>query len=437
MKRLCVLLIVLMLLLPVSGCGDKMEEKQGVPVSLVIIAGRHANANMFTEDMLETVRFWVNQTIQEKEDSKGYHAEADISIIVCDGDPRKVPVESDGRNLLKVDAPNSKKYEEGKEKIADKVIEFLTNEALKADDPEVDLLKAVSQAQDILNSRKNTEHHILILDTGITTSGYLDMRRVDFINTDTTGVLAAIQEGIPNLTGTKITFLGIGNVSSNQPELSSKSSKDRLVTLWTAIFESAGGELTDTLYISENYGSPMEFSEDGTGYPPVGTVFFPQPDGTISCTEILIDTKVETAEPIIAAKFHTSDLGFVPNEATFRDVNQAHHAINTIAPELQRFLNETNYKIYVVGSIAKISPDRSDRHNETSKKRAQAVADMLIREYGVPAERIIVIDAGVTEFSWRNANEDDGPQQANRVVAIISENTTDLVQELRNAGYID
>lgn len=437
MKRSCILLIVLMLFLPVSGCGDKIEEEQGAPISLVIIAGRHANANMFTEDMLETVRFWVNQTIKETEDTKGYHAEADISIIVCDGDPRKVPVEAEGRNLLKVDAPNATKCEEGKEKIADKVIGFLIDESLKADDPEVDLLKAVSQAQDILNSRKDTEHHILILDTGITTSGYLDMRRVDFISSDMAEVLAAIQEGIPNLTGTKITFLGIGNVGSNQPELSSKSSKDKLVTLWTSILESAGGELTDALYISENYGKPMEFSEDGTGYPPVGTVFFPQPDGTISCTEVKIDTTVEAAEPIIAAKFYTSDLGFVPNEATFRDINQAHHAINTIVPELQRFLNETNYKIYVVGSIAKTSPDRSDRHNITSKDRAQAVADMLIKEYGVPADRIIVIDAGVTEFSWRNANEDNGPQQANRVVAIISENTTDLVQELRDAGYID
>lgn len=185
----------------------------------------------------------------------------------------------------------------------------------------------------------------------------------------------------------------------------------------------------------------MIFDEDsaktGKGYPPVGTVFFPQPDATIECAEITIDTKVEIDEPIIAVKFHTSDLGFEPDKATFMDINQAHHAINTIVSELEKFLNETDYKIFVVGSIAKTSPDRTDRHNVTSMERAQAVTDMLIKEYDVPENRIVVIDAGVTEFSWRNANEDDGPKQANRVVAIISENTSDLVQELRNNGYID
>ena len=68
---------------------------------------------------------------------------------------------------------------------------------------------------------------------------------------------------------------------------------------------------------------------------------------------------------------------------------------------------------------------------------------MLINDYAVPADRIVVIDAGTTEFSWRNANEfssgsltqDPAEAQKNRVVAIISDNSP-LVEELKATGYL-
>lgn len=436
MKKFVIMLIAMMLLLTVSAC-TKNDKNSETPVSLVIIAGRHANANMFTEDMLDVARQLVERTIVKTQDDEGIHAEADVSIIVCDGDPEKVPVKAGDIDLLKIDADNEKQYAERDGWIAELVARFLMQDALKADDPEVDLLKAISQAQDILNSKKGTEHHILILDTGITTSGYLNMKVTDFINTETADVIETIREGIPNLNGTKVTFLGIGNVSSFQPELTSNTDREKLLTLWTSTIETAKGELTEELYFSENSGEPMEFSEDDeNGYPYVGTVFFKQPDGTVELGSIVIEQETEPVGPGIGVAFQTSDLGFDSNKATFKDINQARHAINAIRDQIQRFLNETDDKIYIVGSVAKTASSANDTFtNKLSTDRAQAVADLLINEYGVPADRIVFFGAGIHEFSWRNANEDKGPQQANRVVAIISGNSTELIQELIRGGY--
>ena len=62
-----------------------------------------------------------------------------------------------------------------------------------------------------------------------------------------------------------------------------------------------------------------------------------------------------------------------------------------------------------------------------------------MNRYSVPDDRIEIIDAGTTPFSWRNADEfpdgtaasyDMAAAQKNRVVAIISENSS-LADELK------
>ncbi len=100
-----------------------------------------------------------------------------------------------------------------------------------------------------------------------------------------------------------------------------------------------------------------------------------------------------------------------------------------------------NEKIYVVGSIANTSENLKVSTNKYSDGRAKAVANKLkklLKSAKVDVNRIIPIDAGTTEFSWRDTNEFDSNgvwqdelAQKNRVVAILSSNS-EKIQNKRN-----
>lgn len=449
MKKKLILLLALFAFLAQFniGCSDG-NNNENTPISLVIIAGRHANARMYTKSLLEEkAKDLIKSSIIETSGSEGYTAKAQVSIIICDGNPEKVEIDE---GIITGKANNDIQIKNEKNKIVNNIIDFLVSDNLRANDPEVDLLGAVSEAQKILNADNSSEHHILVLDTGITTSGYLDMRKIDISEIDNKNIIEHIKDGIPNLNGTKVTFLGLGNVAEPQKALGSVTLEDKFLDLWRRIVEFKGGELEGDINLSAKQGDEMQYydSEEDLGYEPVGTVFFPSINDMIVPSTISTIDKDEPQEPqelVIFEDFYTGDLAFKKESSEFRDIEQAHYIINEKLiknGKLNDFINNTDYKIYVVGSIAKVTSDQKLREDEISAGRARAVRDLLVNDYNVPTERIEVIDAGDTVFSWRNAVEfpegvkDPSAQEANRVVAVISENSTDLVQELIDNGYI-
>lgn len=460
-RKVKILGLIAMLVMSVfilNGCGNSTAEvgEEDSPISLVIIAGRHANANMYTEDMVKRAKSLIERSIVYSQDSSGHTAEAQVSVIVCDGDPTKVKVEVDGKNILKCTAGSRGKLQSEIDNMVSDIIDFLCSDDLRADDPEVDLLAAIGEAQKILNANPDSEHHIFILDTGVTTAGYLDMRAIDILAGECADIIDSIRNGIPDLDvngSTYVTFLNLGNVAEPQGGLKSTQSEKRMVELWTSIIEAAGGILTSDIYYSASEGEAMYYyetpAEDDPGYEYVGTVHFAEEDsnGNVLPAGISIreQTGEEAAEKEIAYVLETADLGFKPDSAEFRDEAQAVQTINNISESLEEYVNNTDYKIYIVGSIAKTAPDSHSRTNRYSEARANAVARLLVQSYNVPEDRIVVIDAGTTQFPWRNANEfpngsakaDPAEQQKNRVVAIIGENSADLVQCLKDENYIN
>ena len=430
-KIVCVILCLILVVACFAGCHK--ATKYPDPIALVIVAGKHANANRYTEEMLGDARQLIQQSIEQTNDASGYHAKAHINVIVSDGNPQAVRMLSNGESILECSASSRSAFEDGKNRIVNDVMEFLLSDDLKADDEQVDLLKAIDQAQKILNSERNLEHHLLIIDTGITTTGALNMLNADFNieKKDAKEMLPLLKDYIPNLTGTKISFLGLGNVGASQRLPDSNTAQNNLLDLWDAILTTeGGGELDYALQISSSQGDPIWNTEDeeaeGVGYPYVGTVNY---------TEIKMSVSPGD-EGALAVPFNTNDLGFEPNKATFRYPEQAYNALNSIQEPLSKVLVETDYKIYVVGSIAKTKSDREVATSEVSKGRADAIVNLLVEKYNVPKDRIVAIDAGTHEFSWRNANEDNGPRQENRVVMIMSENAVKLVAELKDAGLV-
>lgn len=454
MKKKKPLTVVLMLVLSIilmCSCGRTdvgSDPSKELPVSLVIIAGRHANANLFPESQLEKAEELLKRSIQETPTSTGYNLTAKVSVIVSDGNPQIASVDE---KLLQRTATNSNDSEETQEKIVKDLIKFLRSDELRADDEEVDLLEAIRVAQKHLQSDGDYERHILILDTGITTAGCLNMSNINILDEKIDDIIDLLEDQIPQLDGIQITFLGLGNVAYPQCGLSGNKAEDRLVDLWTKILEKGNGTLTEPIFYSAPEGEPMMWNEtpvDGEpGYPAVNAVIFVEDPGKeiIPNSIIISSDDLPLEKSNISCVLQSAHLGFKAESAEFRDIDQAIATINLVAPNLEQFLNETDYNIYVVGSIAKVVPNMNDRANKISLERAQAVCDLLVEKYNVPRDRLVPIDAGVTEFSWRNANEfpngeitseTSANQAKNRVVALIGENSTSLVQELRDVNYI-
>lgn len=450
-NHLIVVLLLALFMILMCSCGGTdadPDPSKELPVSLIIIAGRHANANLFPESQLEKAEELLKRSIQETPTSTGYNLTAKVSVIVSDGKPQVASVDE---KLLQRTATSVNESEEIQETMVKDFKKFLHSDELRADDEEVDLLEAIRVAQKHLQGDDGYERHILILDTGITTAGYLNMSNIKILDEKIDDIIDLLEDQIPKLDGIQITFLGLGNVAYPQCGLSGNKAEDRLVELWTKILEKGNGTLTEPIFYSAPEGEPMMWNEtpvdSDPGYPAVNAVIFVEdPSKEIIPNSITISSDDLLPEKSnISCALQSAHLGFMAESAEFRDIDQAIATINLIAPNLEQFLSETNYNIYVVGSIAKTAPDMNARTNKISLDRAQAVCDLLVEKYNVPRERLVPIDAGVTEFSWRNAkefpngertSETSTNQAKNRVVALIGENSTSLVQELRDANYI-
>lgn len=440
------LLVISMCALAFTGCGknnnDTIETvSQAVekPVALVVIAGRHANAKMYSAQMIKQASDYIRRSFVTTHDNSGYTATAQVSVIVCDGKPERVDPIVDGKNILTYTSGNIQDLNNQKGNLVNALTDFLLSDELKANDPEVDLLSAISKAQNILEGYPDSEHHILILDTGITTAGALDMNKIKIMETSSDEIVKSVSDAIPHLDGTYVTFAGLGNVAEPQSEIASTQGQDTLEELWTSILKYGNAELTSQLRYDDSANTAtMDFNESNpNSYKEVSAVPFATFD---------IDEKEKPTEVTIAIRLDTADLGgFVADEATFKNKDKAISTLNTLTEKFSEFLSKTDYKLYVVGSVAKIQPGEAGemRSNHLSQERADAVANLLISDYRIPSERIVTIDAGTTKFTWRNADEYkggsstqvDSEAQKNRVVAIISENSP-LVKELKDAGYV-
>lgn len=431
LKRAALGVLLVLMLTALFGCRTVKEDGEAADTSasLVIIAGRHANARIYSDNMLRQAEKLVAKSVVIEEDGGGYSVRPKVSVIVDDKQPERTPIDTIDSVVT---APNYYYAEQARDQIVAAIMDFLRSDNLRAEQPEVDLLGAVSEAQKILKSDPGAENHILILDSGVSTAGALDMRDINITDGSVDDVLKRVGENsIPDLTGTKVTFYGLGNVGTPQSVPRNDTAfTSRMEELWTALLTARGGELAEEIHFAPAEGDEMVFSEDSTdGYPMVSTVPFPEKE------------EAHATPDVIALRFYTADLGFKPDSAEFLNgKDQAITTLNAHAKAIANMLADSNSKIYIVGSIAKTTPSSSHKTSAISAGRAQAVLDLLVNEFLLPADRFVVVDAGTTEFPWRNAvefpdgvNADPVAQSKNRLVMVFSDENTDYFNKLKEA----
>lgn len=427
------------------------------PISLVIIVGRHANAGKPTFEMIETAKGLIlkSYTAPFKKSASNWCSTANVSIIISDGFPTPVEIPAD---LLTIsEQPYKQNVEEDIDLYAERITQLLMSDEIKADDTEVDLIQALEQARVLLNGKENK--YILVLDTGITTTGHFDMRKINIMDGQPVEVVDRLpQEQLPDLSYITVIFEGIGNVPNDPTNGQTKSfstnqeAKKALKAVWTELLVNrCNATLFDNDIGEATLGEDQPYAEGEGGYPYVSTVAFlaPLPPEPVvrPVIEDDMEDKGKELPPPIEEIFNATTF-FKGDSTDFVDPDGASVILYATAETIRDFLHDervANEKIYVIGSIANTSKNLQVTTSQCSDGRAKTVADelkRLLKNAGVDVNRIVPIDAGTTEFSWRNTNEfdsnggwQDSLAQKNRVVAILSSNS-EKAQESSLQSYI-
>ena len=393
---LCRILIMFMMAFLLTGCGEqegvKSDDKAGNNISedclsVSVVVGAHSNANVIS----------VNAEAIAEEVYQCAYSYGTVSLIRADGKPEEffkanIPEPS-------TDGLSKRKLESIAEEYKDEILAVFNTDGA-AIYPEVDTLDAIRLAANTLQE-VDGDKYLVIADTGLSTTGYLNFCENDLFHTPTEDIIDALndQKAIPDLQGVKVRWLYAGQTAEPQERLS-EVQKAKLTEIWTALLEEAGVAYED-----------IDFCSDSAS----NTAYSGLPEVSVVAGE---DRKADIT-PLERLVLDSESLSFVGDEAVFADRRKAEKVISGLADIL---LSHPDNKVYVVGSTAS-STGREDFCQSLSEDRAQAVVDVL-EEYGVPASQMIALGLG-EDAPWHIEDLDESGEQIekyaekNRCVVIL------------------
>ncbi len=427
--RLIVVLIYISCIFGLTGCGD---DNAYTSTSLVVIAGLHSNSQKMNISLLDEIK-------------RIYSEFGNVSLIVADGSPSVVRNEDD--NVVGVYNENYISYaKEIKKNNYDYwFTNFLTPQitamnnkilSLSPEEPEVDTMAAIQEAEKSLRemaSEPSDEKEIIIFDSGLCTCGALSFFNNNcyellFNNTkiDENSVKNLIESlkanaEIPDLSGVKVTWYGLGNVANPQSKLSSLNIEN-LKTIWGEILKSANAIQSDNKNVDSEYGffipviasKAMEYSQ------PVSIIIDWDNVGSTKNSN-----NNQFSQGII---FPEKQLGFIRNSVRFSSKEKA---LSILHPYAENLKNYPDMRVLLVGTTA--DPNRNGGSISLSKKRAKKVKQCLV-SLGVSAERIDILGWGAkaplyNKNEWENGNFIEEFAKTNRSVILLPCNS-DLAKKL-------
>lgn len=423
--------------------SDDSYYVDDAPVAMAIILGNHANAMAVPEDAYDYIEEQLDHVVYG-----GY-----VCAIVSDATPTKVDVVDE--DFFEQNARNPEILRKHISERKEQLIEAFRDEDLIADSPEVDLLAAIREAKSALSaSRVNgiENKRIIIIDTGISTSGDLNFVDMDFINGQPEiGSLVkqlSSYEGagiLPDLSGISVTFLGTadGLAETGGPQKTSTADKMYLKDLWTSIVQACGAEEVN-FEAAAGWSTPNVYTEDETSkFSYVSVISFNhKPVFDLSDLQP-IDTNDPDAQPTmpgppIAVKLESERIGFKPDSAELLNEKSAANMLRPYAEDLKTYLSYfQDEKIWIVGTTA--TTQKGGEGSVTlSLQRADEVKRLLM-DLGISEDRLVTIGLGA-RFPW---HVDEYPQgsfdtreaQANRAVWLLNSSPDNEEFTLLQAAY--
>jgi flagellar motor protein MotB len=344
-----------------SGCGgqargDTLDDQAGSerePVSVVFVVGAHANAPQIQEFTQ------VNELMTRAAATRGY-----VAFVAVDGSPQVF----DGAGaIVGSDAPTQRIKDEENAAWVAGLNDLMANQ-VKATTPETDTLEALRLAARALSTAPEGEHHIVVIDSGLSTAGVLSFMPEGMlfaVAEDVVNYLNAIDALIAFEFGTEVDWYSLGDVAEPQAPLTTRQ-RANLEDIWGSVIMASGAEV--------NFHANPSSGQTASGLPAVSVIDIePEEQPEV----------IEMDEPVI---FDESVLHFVPGYADLIDPEAAR---KLLAPYAQQLADNPDIHIHVVGTTAGFddTPQGIKDSYDLSWSRAGVVTQLLI-ELGAPAEQV-------------------------------------------------
>lgn len=372
-NKMILIMFLLVALVTFGGCS---VEEPLPKVSLAVIAGVHSNSYQIP---------FSSETIYENLYRTSYTS-GKVTFINCDGSPN-VYFQTNIPEHEVSGLSDSKMKSIAKEQTS-RLLAILAEAT--ANEIEVNTLRAIIKgAKALESSDMASERILLVLDSGLSTTGYLNFTNGILNATPNDIVNALIKvDSIPDVRGINIIWAYIGDTAPPQDELSLKE-KQALKDIWEAILLAGGAE-------SITFKNDFPTSNVNEGLPFVSTV-----DVEDEVIDVQIKPK-ETAKINYSIESVTLDgtcVKFIGDSDQFVDPIAAAEAVLGIASQL---ISHPDNKVYVIGTTA----SGDDKFTiELSTARANAVKNLL-ENLGVNEEQMIAIGLG-NEDPWHIYDLDD------------------------------
>jgi len=380
---------MLSLIIGLAGCCALEETPEN---ATALVLGVHQNfpkINLYTESVY-----------QETYDA--VYSYGDCSIVVVDGNPYVAA----SYNINKPDAniDNSKRKQ-----IAKKNTEQIISDAMKATakTPEIDTLSAITSSSALLKVSSAEVKKMLIYDSGLSTTGLLDFSSENLIMVDPHLIVERLLElhALPDLTGIKVLWTGLGEVCGEQDELTS-TYKYNLKKIWQEILDTAGAEV---VFVD----IPLSTDSDISKLPPCKTI------------PIMQDTLKLSGNFVKPLKFGEDTIKFKNDQAIYAEEVDAYKALDPISA----FLKENSKKqILVVGTTASVGDPKMCK--DLSLARANTCKESLV-EMGVDETQILTLGLGRDDCILRTNDLDtkgnliESLATQNRAVYILDMDSTE------------
>lgn len=330
---ICAILVAFTL----SACGPDREEAAPVASKAVaIIYGAHSNGAKidmeapdggFQQEWMALVR----------------EGQANVTIIVPDSQPH-----TSGSIDLKLADDLTASQRNAAEKSNGQALWTSLNEAT-ADDPEVDILTALSLAAGAVEGAD--DQTIMIVDSGLSTAGPLQLTTGIPSDPENTAKSLSAANTLPKLGG-DVVWYGLGGLVSEPQSSLDSGHRNQLENLWRETLTTAGAKTV------EFRNSPIPtLSEVPAGLPKVATI------------------PLEKREPTpgeTSASFDETLIGFEGGTAKYLHEDQAKAVLSTVVERLEADHAKTTT---VTGCVANAGDTIGQL--EVSEARADKVADTL------------------------------------------------------------
>lgn len=384
MKKILVNLALVVVLIFASACG-KVGGQEAEKENVQILLGIRNNSK--APDLKKA----------EEQIKGALKSQGNLGLTLIDGSPKLV--KSFESPKLKAMLTHSKKqtilntqFEE-----IDTFIKDLRPQA-----PECDILKAINISADNLADKGGVKS-LVIMDSGLSTTGLLDFRSADVASLRIDDIIRALQskKAIPNLEGVDVSWYGMGQTTNPQIEPSSEY-KYVLEELWTAILKESGAK---SVHIARESLEDVEL--DRSDFPKVSPVNCKLEESVIA----------SLAEPLV---FGQEKIKFKSDSAELlTDKKDVEARLKPIVD----FMNEnTHEKILLAGTTAKYGSQKSCE--DLSFKRCETIKTILV-SMGIEEPRIRLLGLGYENPFYQNDLKADGSQDEvlavkNRTVIVMS-----------------